>query len=59
MKRSTRDRAEGKLHEVKGTLKEQAGKLSVIPELEVEGKDEKRFGKVQQVIGKVEKALGE
>ena len=59
MKRSTRDRAEGKLHEVKGTLKEQAGKLSVIPELEAEGKDEKRFGKVQQVIGKVEKALGE
>jgi len=42
---------------VKGKIKEEAGKLSVNPDLEAEGKDEKRVGKIQQVIGKVEKVL--
>jgi uncharacterized protein YjbJ (UPF0337 family) len=43
---------------VTGKLKEIAGKLSMNPELEAEGKDEKRAGKVQKKIGQVEKVLG-
>jgi uncharacterized protein YjbJ (UPF0337 family) len=59
MKPSTKDQAEGKLHEVKGKLKEQAGKLILDPTLEAEGKDEKHAGHLQQKIGQVEQLLGE
>ena len=58
MKNSTKDKAQGKLHEVKGSIKEQAGKVSANPDLENEGTVEKVGGKIQQVIGKVEKAAG-
>jgi uncharacterized protein YjbJ (UPF0337 family) len=58
MKASTKDQAEGKFHNVKGKLKEIAGKLSIQPKLEAEGKDEKIAGKVQEKIGQVEKVLG-
>ena len=58
MKPSTKDQAEGKFHKVKGTIKEIAGKVSMNPDLEAEGKDEKRVGKVQEKIGQVEKVLG-
>ncbi len=57
MKRSTKDRTEGKFHEVKGRVKEKTGKLTNDPVLEAEGKREKRAGKVQKKIGQVEKAL--
>jgi len=59
MKPGTKDQAEGKLHEVKGMLKEQAGKLILDPELEGEGSDEKHAGQLQQKIGRVENLLGE
>jgi len=59
MKPSTKDQTEGKLHEVKGKLTEQAGKLILDPKLEAEGKDEKHAGQLQQKIGQVEKLLGE
>ena len=58
MKSSNRDKAEGALHEVKGNVKEVAGKLSDNPELEAEGTDEKIAGKVQEKVGKVKKVLG-
>jgi uncharacterized protein YjbJ (UPF0337 family) len=58
MKSSTRDEAEGKLHQVKGKIKEVAGKLSDNPELEAEGIDEKIAGKVQEKIGQVKGVLG-
>ena len=58
MKSSTRDEAEGKLHQVKGKIKEVAGKLSDNPELEAEGTDEKIAGKVQEKIGQVKKVVG-
>jgi uncharacterized protein YjbJ (UPF0337 family) len=58
MKTSTKDQAEGKLHTVKGTIKEIAGKLSKNPSLEAEGNGEKIAGKVQDKIGQVEKVLG-
>lgn len=58
MKPSTEDRAKGKVQEVKGKLKEQAGRITDNPDLEDEGTVEKIGGKVRQVIGKIEKAAG-
>lgn len=58
MKPSTEDRTEGKLREVKGAIKEAAGKATNEPELEVAGNAEKNAGKVQKLIGRVEKAVG-
>jgi uncharacterized protein YjbJ (UPF0337 family) len=58
MKPSTKDQAEGNFHKATGKLKEIAGKLSMNPKLEAEGKDQKRAGKVQEKIGQVEKVLG-
>lgn len=57
MKSSTRDQVEGKLHELKGTAKEIAGKLSDNPKLEGEGTGEKIAGKVQGKIGQIKKVL--
>jgi uncharacterized protein YjbJ (UPF0337 family) len=58
MKSSIRDKAEGTFHEVKGKVKEVAGKLSDNPKLEAEGINEKIDGKVQEKIGEVKKVLG-
>jgi len=59
MKPSTDDKATGKLHEVKGTIKEKVGEITNNPDLEAEGRVEKNAGKVQKWIGKVEKAVGQ
>ena len=58
MKSSTKDNAEGKWHKVKGKTKEIAGIASLNPDLEAEGKKEKRAGKVQETISQVEKVVG-
>jgi len=58
MKSSMKDQVEGKLHTVKGDLKEFAGKLSDNPKLEGEGIAEKIAGKMQEKIGQVKKVLG-
>jgi uncharacterized protein YjbJ (UPF0337 family) len=58
MKPSTKDEVEGKVHEVKGKVKEKVGQLTNNPDLEAEGQDEKIGGKVQKKIGQVEKVLG-
>jgi uncharacterized protein YjbJ (UPF0337 family) len=57
MKPSTQDKAEGKFHEMKGKVKEKAGQLTNNPGLEAEGTVEKAAGKIQGIIGQVEKAL--
>jgi uncharacterized protein YjbJ (UPF0337 family) len=57
MKDSTKDHAEGTLHEVKGKVKEQVGKTTNNPRLQNEGADEKLSGKVQKKVGQVEKVL--
>jgi len=57
MSSSTRDKIEGKFHEVKGAVKEIAGKLSDNPKMEGEGLGEKIAGKVQKKVGQVEKVL--
>jgi uncharacterized protein YjbJ (UPF0337 family) len=59
MKASTQDRTEGKLHDVKGKIKEKIGKATNNPDLEVSGNAEKNAGKVQKWIGRAEKAVGE
>ena len=57
MKSSTRDKAEGQYHEVKGKIKEMAGELTDNPELEAEGTSEKVAGKVQKKIGDVKEVF--
>jgi uncharacterized protein YjbJ (UPF0337 family) len=57
MKSSTKDKAEGKYHEVKGKIKEMAGELTDNPELEAEGTSEKIAGKVQKKIGEVKEVF--
>jgi uncharacterized protein YjbJ (UPF0337 family) len=58
MKPSTENEIAGKVHEVKGKVKEKAGQLTNNPDLEAEGQDEKIGGKVQKKIGQLEKVLG-
>ena len=58
MKSSTRDGAEGKLHQVKGKIKEIAGKVSMNPDLQAKGKDEIFAGEAQEKIGQVKKIVG-
>ena len=58
MKPSTRDNAEGKMHQVKGAVKEAAGKLVNNRDLEAEGKVEKLDGKIQEKVSQIEKVVG-
>ena len=57
MKSSSRDKVEGTFHEMKGTVRKVAGKLSDNPKLESEGTAENIAGKVQNKIGQIEKVL--
>ena len=57
MKSGTRDEAEGKWHKVKGKLKEIAGNVGMHPDLEAEGREESRSGKVQEKIGEIKKVV--
>jgi len=58
MKQSTKDKAKGKFHEVKGKVKAKIGRVTNNPNLEAEGQGEKFGGKVRKKIGQVEKVLG-
>lgn len=58
MKSSTQDQAEGTFHQIKGSVKEAAGKISGKPELEAEGKAENTAGKVQEKVGELKEVLG-
>ena len=44
---------------MKGKIKEEIGKATNDPNLDVSGKAEKKDGKVQKWIGRAEKAVGE
>jgi uncharacterized protein YjbJ (UPF0337 family) len=46
-----KDRVEGVGHQVKGAVKEAAGKVTGDSKLQAEGKTEKAAGKVQNAIG--------
>jgi uncharacterized protein YjbJ (UPF0337 family) len=58
MKSGNHDKAEGKMHQVKGNIKEVIGKTVDNHELESEGKAENVDGKVQEKIGEAKKILG-
>ena len=58
MKSSNRDQVEGTFHEMKGKVREAAGKLSDNPKLQAAGTVEKIAGKIQEKIGQVKKVLG-
>lgn len=57
IKPSTKNKAEGKFHEMKGKVKVKAGQLTNNPDWEAEGSVEKAAGKIQGIIGRVEKAI--
>jgi uncharacterized protein YjbJ (UPF0337 family) len=58
MKSSTKDKAQGTFHEVKGKVKEKVGRATNNPDLEAEGQVEKLTGKVEKKLGQVKKVLG-
>ncbi|MGD0225647.1 MAG: CsbD family protein [Terriglobia bacterium] len=57
MKSSTTDQVKGKLHEIKGDVKEKAGQLTNNPDLAAEGQNEKLAGVVQKKVGQIEKVF--
>jgi uncharacterized protein YjbJ (UPF0337 family) len=57
MQNSTKDKAEGKFHEVKGKIKEKVGRATNDPNMEAEGQDEKVGGKIQKKVGDIEKVF--
>jgi uncharacterized protein YjbJ (UPF0337 family) len=58
MKSSIRDKAEGTAHEIKGAVKEAAGKLCGNTKLQAKGACEKAAGKAQEKVGQFKKVLG-
>lgn len=54
MKQSTKDRAKGRFHEVKGKMKEKLAKAAGDHKRESEGRNEKVAGIVQKEIGEKE-----
>ena len=57
MKQSTKDKAKGTFHEVKGKVKEKVGRATNNTDLEAEGIGEKIAGKIQKKIGQLEKVV--
>jgi uncharacterized protein YjbJ (UPF0337 family) len=57
MKPSTKDKIAGKVHQVKGDIREKVGQLTNDTDLEDEGIGEKIAGKIQEKIGQVEKVI--
>ena len=57
MKQSTKDQVQGAYHEVKGKIKEEAGKLTDSSKLQKEGATEKVAGKIQKKAGQVERVF--
>jgi uncharacterized protein YjbJ (UPF0337 family) len=54
---STKDQTEGKVHEVKGKIKQVVGHAVGNPDLEDEGAAENLDGKIQKKVGQIEKVL--
>jgi uncharacterized protein YjbJ (UPF0337 family) len=57
MKTSTEDKVEGKLHKVKGEIKENVGELINDSHLKAEGNVEKKGGAAQEKVGQIKKIL--
>ncbi len=52
-----KDRVEGVGHQVKGAVKEAAGKVTGDTKMQAEGKGEKAAGKVQNTVGGAKDAV--
>jgi uncharacterized protein YjbJ (UPF0337 family) len=55
---STHDKVEGKVHEVKGSVKEKVGEMTNNPNLQDEGTAERINGTVERKVGEVKKVFG-
>jgi uncharacterized protein YjbJ (UPF0337 family) len=58
MKSSTKDKIRGKMHEIKGQVKQAIGEAANKPALATDGRNEKLAGKLQAKVGQVKKAFG-
>ena len=58
MNQGAKDEIKGTLHEVKGAVKAEVGKLTHNPKLTAEGEGENLAGKVEKTVGKAERAIG-
>jgi uncharacterized protein YjbJ (UPF0337 family) len=54
---STHDRVEGKVHEVKGAIKEKIGEATNNPNLQNEGTAERIDGTVERKVGDIKKVF--
>lgn len=57
MQSSTKDKAQGTVRQVKGSVKEKVGRATDNREMEAEGTVEKTGGKVQKKVGDVKKVF--
>ena len=57
MNNSTQDKVEGKIHEVKGKVKEKIGETTNDPDMQAEGVDESTGGTVQKKIGQIKQVF--
>jgi len=55
---STHDRVEGKVHEVKGAIKEKIGQATNNPNLQDRGTAERVDGTIERKVGEVKKVFG-
>ena len=58
MKSSTKDKIKGSVNQVKGAIKEKAGKASGDRDLQDRGTAEKVGGTIQKKVGDVKKVFG-
>ncbi|HWX55728.1 MAG TPA: CsbD family protein [Verrucomicrobiae bacterium] len=58
MKRSTKNKTKGRLHEMKGKVKVAVGKATNNRRLVASGRAEKTSGKVQGWIGRAQRTVG-
>lgn len=57
MKTSTQDKIEGSAKDLKGKMKEGAGKMTNRPDLVDEGRADQAEGKVQKKVGDIKKVF--
>ena len=55
---STHDKAEGKMHEIKGKIVEKTGEVLGNEKMEAEGKEEKIDGENQHKVGQIKAVFG-
>ncbi|HLK67589.1 MAG TPA: CsbD family protein [Bryobacteraceae bacterium] len=57
MNTSNQDKVEGKLHEMKGKVKEKVGQVINDADLEAEGKSENLEGKIQKKVAQIKEVF--